>query len=271
MNTLSINYDNLSKNIVHEHNVIRSNPSIYIPILESYLKLFKGYTLHRPNGQQIVTNEGPKVYEEAIHYLMGLSPLNPLQRDERLDKACLDHVLDIGKNGISGHEGSDGKYFVDRIEKYAEWDGVIAENIDFMSSNAVDVMIGLIVDDGVPLRGHRKTIFSPDINFIGCGSGEHSVFGVVSVINYTGEIGDLHDSLLNYNEFLGNTAEKLYKKGLKEIKNTIQLTDKNAPDNAISVKSVVLERMVNNKRRIVIRKIYKLDDGSKKIIDKEGK
>jgi uncharacterized protein YkwD len=269
MTTLSINYNNLSKNIVQEHNVIRSNPSLYIPILETYLKLFKGYTLHRPNGQQIETNEGPKAYQEAIHYLKEVSVLKPLQRDERLDKACLDHVIDIGKNGITGHEGSDGKYFVDRIEKYAEWDGVITENIDFMSSNAVDVMIGLIVDDGVPLRVHRKTIFSPDINYIGCGSGEHSVFGIVNVLNYVGEIGDLQDTLLNYNEFLGNIAEKLDKKGLKEIKNTFQLTDKNAPENAISMKSVVLERMVNNERKTMIRNIYKLDDGSKKIIDKD--
>jgi uncharacterized protein YkwD len=50
---------------------------------------------------------------------------------------------------------------VSRVEKYGSWSGSIAENIDMGNSNSVDIVIALIVDDGVPTRGHRNNIFDP--------------------------------------------------------------------------------------------------------------
>jgi hypothetical protein len=37
-------------------------------------------------------------------------------------------------------------------------------------NHAEMTILGLIIDDGVPDRGHRKTIFSPVYKFIGCKS-----------------------------------------------------------------------------------------------------
>jgi uncharacterized protein YkwD len=37
-------------------------------------------------------------------------------------------------------------------------------------NNAELTILGLIIDDGVPDRGHRKTIFNPEYRFVGCKS-----------------------------------------------------------------------------------------------------
>ena len=50
---------------------------------------------------------------------------------------------------------------VTRVEKYGSWSGSIAENIDMGNSNALDVITALIIDDGVPNRGHRNNLFDP--------------------------------------------------------------------------------------------------------------
>jgi uncharacterized protein YkwD len=50
---------------------------------------------------------------------------------------------------------------VSRVERYASWSGSIAENIDMGNSASVDVVVALIVDDGVPTRGHRNNLFDP--------------------------------------------------------------------------------------------------------------
>ena len=60
-----------------------------------------------------------------------------------------------------------------RIEKYCDWDGKIAENIDFGCDTGRSIVLSLCIDDGVSSRGHRKNIFSPDLKKIGIFCGPH--------------------------------------------------------------------------------------------------
>jgi uncharacterized protein YkwD len=58
---------------------------------------------------------------EAIDVIKKQKPLSPLVASVPIEKACKDHVKDLGTNGRydhSAHEGSDGSTVADRIEKY---------------------------------------------------------------------------------------------------------------------------------------------------------
>ena len=76
-------------------------------------------------------------------------------------QASKDHVLDIGKLGLIQHDSSDGKIGVkERLRKYGNVVSCYGENMSFHCDDAKDVMIQLIVDDGVQNRGHRDNIFN---------------------------------------------------------------------------------------------------------------
>lgn len=51
-------------------------------------------------------------------------------------------------------------------------------------NNAEMTILGLIIDDGVADRGHRKTIFNPQYRYIGCKS-EIQNDKVITVFNLT--------------------------------------------------------------------------------------
>ena len=74
-----------------------------------------------------------------------------------------DHVKDLGLSGDSQHRGSDKSQPRDRVNRYGTWQKVIGENISFAYDRARNIVMSLIIDDGVPHRGHRKKIFSIQI------------------------------------------------------------------------------------------------------------
>lgn len=53
---------------------------------------------------------------------------------------------------------------------------MLGENLSFGESDAVSVIASLIVDDGVPSRGHRTNIFKKEFTKMGCFTGPHSVY-----------------------------------------------------------------------------------------------
>ena len=66
-----------------------------------------------------------------------------------------------------GHNGTDGSSMSDRIERYGQWEGTIGENIDYGGDKeGKDVLLNLMVDDGVSTRGHRNNIFNPEFKMV---------------------------------------------------------------------------------------------------------
>lgn len=72
------------------------------------------------------------------------------------------------------------------MSRYGQWRVSAAENIDYGSSEARQVVISLIVDDGVAGRGHRKNIFDASFRVVGAACGPHQRYRQVCVIDYAG-------------------------------------------------------------------------------------
>ena len=99
-----------------------------------------------------------------------------------MSRAARDHVLDMGPEGEIGHFGSDGSSPGERLQRYGKPVGYVAENIGFGDADAGNMVMILLVDDGVPDRGHRKKMLSGRYNQVGIACGPHKVYRHMCVI-----------------------------------------------------------------------------------------
>ena len=176
----------LETDVLRETNRARQDPRGYAELLEQQLRHYDGTLLRVPGATPIRTREGARAVREAIRVLRGLKPIAPLVHAPGLSRAAREHVRDQGRRGATGHTGSDGSSAADRVSRYGRWDVSLGENIAYGPSSGRDVVIGLIVDDGVPDRGHRLTIFDPTLRLAGAACGEHRTYGTMCVVEYAG-------------------------------------------------------------------------------------
>lgn len=173
--------------ILEQTNRARTDPAGFARELEELLGYFDGTVIRRP-GQRVglQTNEGPAAVREAIAFLRTQAPVPPLSWEDALWRAARDHARDQGPSGSTGHTGSDGSSMGQRMSRYGQWQNTAAENIDYGSENARDVLVSLIVDDGVPSRGHRRNIFDARLRVMGAACEPHTRYRVVCVMDYAG-------------------------------------------------------------------------------------
>jgi uncharacterized protein YkwD len=66
----------------------------------------------------------------------------------------------------------------------------VAENMAFGENPARQVVIQLLVDDGVPDRGHRATILDPSYRVAGAACGPHARYRQMCVIDFAVEYAE---------------------------------------------------------------------------------
>ncbi len=170
--------------VVQEMSDVRVRPKAYARYLRELRPYFVGTLWKRPGRVPLRTDEGVAALDEAIAFLESARPVGPLRFNEGLARAARLHAQDIGPRGSIEHVGADGSRLSDRLNRLGRWQGLVAENISTGEETAREVVLQLLIDDGVASRGHRHNLFNPELHQAGAGSAPHRDYRVVTVIDY---------------------------------------------------------------------------------------
>ncbi len=179
----------LTMQILEEINLARTEPRTYAGFLRNFRGRFQGkfYVLPGSTGTtRVETSEGVKAVDEAIKFLSRQKPLLPLTWSDGLAAAAAELAKDQARSGAIGHFGRQSNGPRERIERHGKWEKQIAENIGYGPEDPRGMVMQLIVDDGVPNRGHRKNTFSPSFSTAGVAWGPHPRFRNMCVIDFAG-------------------------------------------------------------------------------------
>lgn len=178
---------NLAGQVLAEINLARSQPRTYAGFLREFRTLFHGkYYLFPGSTTRMQTAEGTKAVDEAIKVLSRQKPLPALAWSDGLAAAAAELAAEQGDSGDTGHTGRHSHGMQERIERHGKWERSIAENIGYGPTDARNMVMQLIIDDGVPGRGHRKNTFSVAFDTAGVACGSHPRFGSMCVIDFAG-------------------------------------------------------------------------------------
>ena len=274
-----IDYRKIEEEIFNEHNKLRKNPKIYIQKLEKSLNFYQNNILSKENEIPIPTYEGINAVKNAINFLRNQEPVQELIYSKEMSLSCKDLVNDIGPKGLVTHEGTEIKNIYNRLEKYCDWEGVIAENLDFGFKIPENIIMNMIIDDGDENRYQRKNLFYPDFKYVGIGVGPHRDYGICVVIEYAYNIREKGTQYIDVDEFIRKNVKLNFENensendneddNIKKINNPFQDGEPDAPDNTISLKVEKEEKEVDGTIMKITKKIFTLDDDSKHIVEIE--
>ncbi len=173
--------------VLEELNLARTKPAEYAKYVENHKRRFIDDRVYSMPGRgRIATQEGKAAVDEAIEFLKKAQPVGKLSMSKGLSEAAMDHCKDLGKSGKTGHTGSDGSKMTDRMNRHGKWQRACGENIAFGPSDARQIVIQLIVDDGVANRGHRVNIFKKDFKVVGIAVAPHAKYGNMCTMDFAG-------------------------------------------------------------------------------------
>ncbi|MDR0579139.1 MAG: CAP domain-containing protein [Campylobacteraceae bacterium] len=174
----------IEKDVILEMNKVRSNPKKYADLyIKPMLSYYNSNIYSPPDKIPVKTAEGIKAAKECYDVLSKMSPVQLLMPSKGLWQAAKDHALDQSKTGEVGHDGSDGSTPFDRIKRYGTY-LTAGENIAYKPNTGREIVIGLLIDDGVLSRGHRDNIMHKEYNHAAAAINTHKKYGVMCVIEY---------------------------------------------------------------------------------------
>jgi uncharacterized protein YkwD len=179
----------IEKDVILEMNKVRTNPKKYAELyIQPRLRYYNGRNYSVPGQITIITQEGAAAVNACIAALGRADSAGVLAPEKGLSLAAKDHVTDQSRTGQTGHNGSDRSTPETRMKRYGTFGGswTYGENIAYGSSAGREIVCDLLIDDGVPSRGHRTNIMNKAFVQTGVGYGNHSQYRTSCTITYAG-------------------------------------------------------------------------------------
>jgi uncharacterized protein YkwD len=173
----------LDKEVLLELNKVRSNPKQYAEqYITPIIDYFQGKLDTRNHVQ---TNEGVSAVKECIAQLKRTKSMGLLMPDPDLAKASKRHTSAQSKTSETGHDSPNGESFEYRLRKIKF--SSTGECISYGEDHARGIVISLLIDDGVPSRGHRRIILDPKYTSVGVATGSHQAYSSMCTIDFGGK------------------------------------------------------------------------------------
>jgi hypothetical protein len=156
----AINADYMSpneKDVIYILNLVRSSPVLFVNTVLKKRKDLQG-----------------RYCNSLIEKLLTMQPLNLLQPDEKCYNSAECHA-ESGDHGYVGHVRQ-----TTACKEKQYFDG---ECCDYGHNVALEIVLSLLIDDGVPSLIHR-TIFLGEFNGVGVSVQSHSKYRYVSVLDF---------------------------------------------------------------------------------------
>ncbi|MDR1307607.1 MAG: CAP domain-containing protein [Treponema sp.] len=177
----------LEKDIVLEMNKVRTDPKKYGEVyIRPLLRYYRGKNYSPPGQITVVTEEGESALTGCITALSRAAGAGILTPERGLSLAAKDHVTDQSRTGQTGHTGSDRSTPESRMKRYGVFSGswTLGENIAYGETTGRTIVCQLLIDDGVPGRGHRVNILNKAFAQTGVGYGTHPQYRTACAITY---------------------------------------------------------------------------------------
>jgi len=156
-------------------NKARTNPKLFAQLYLTTRKGEGGYAL------------------ECYNEMLAWKPLHPLAPSKALSLAARDHATDLGATGATGHVSSSGADAASRVRRHGTFTGPYTgpwENCSYGPSDPLEIVLQLLIDDGVPSRGHRRNIMEKNVNFVGVSIRPHKTYRYNCVMDFADSIKD---------------------------------------------------------------------------------
>jgi uncharacterized protein YkwD len=160
---------NLEADVILEMNKVRTDPAAYA---EQYI-LPRVQKLQDKAYDGLSSKEGTVAVMDCYNALKGTPKVQPLYPDEKLIQLARYHTGKQSKTSETGHDSPGGKTIKKRFKKLVKKGSAVGENISYGEDTGREIVIQLLIDDGVPSRGHRKNIMDKGFTGTGVSYGSH--------------------------------------------------------------------------------------------------
>ena len=157
------------KGVIFYINLVRVNPNLFA---KTYLR----------NYLDTAAIEKSIYLESLIKELESMSSIDVVEPKYDLYEEARKHATDMGIQGKTGHISLKGESYGKRASKLSNRYLMALENCQYGYSDALSIVIDLLIDEDIPDLSHRKSLLNKEVKYVGASIRKHKVYGYNCVI-----------------------------------------------------------------------------------------